>query len=239
MPLSILLDQIHHHFDGLIKHYSQAYDELTITLEPQDLKNVCLILRDQAEFKFEQLMDVTAVDYLYYAESEWETEKSTAQGFDRAVNRFSHEIKREESELKEKWAKLSSEHSPYFPPQTQRFSVVYHLLSLSHNQRLRLKVFLDEAHLDIPSLIDIWPSANWFEREVFDLFGIYFSGHTDLRRILTDYGFLGHPFRKDFPLSGYVEVRYDAEKGQVIYEPVEIEKRVLVPKVIRRDEDYA
>jgi NADH-quinone oxidoreductase subunit C len=118
-----------------------------------------------------------------------------------------------------------------------RFGVIYHLLSTTRNQRLRLRVFVDESNPILKSVIGVWPVANWFEREAFDLFGILFEGHPDLRRILTDYGFIGHPFRKDFPLSGHVEMRYDEEKGRVVYEPVSIEPRVLVPRVIR-DEGY-
>jgi len=116
-----------------------------------------------------------------------------------------------------------------------RYAVVYHLLSVSRNQRLCLRVFLDDTLPVVDSVNDLWPSANWFEREAFDLFGIIFEGHPDLRRILTDYGFIGHPFRKDFPLSGHVEMRYDPEKGRVIYQPVTIEPRVTVPRVIREE----
>lgn len=119
-----------------------------------------------------------------------------------------------------------------------RFAVVHHLLSLKHNRRLRLRAFLDDEMPIIASVCDIWPSANWFEREAFDLFGIMFDGHPDLRRILTDYGFIGHPFRKDFPLIGQVEMRYDEAKRRVVYQPVTIEPRVLVPRVIR-DEGFA
>jgi NADH-quinone oxidoreductase subunit C len=116
-----------------------------------------------------------------------------------------------------------------------RFAVVYHLLSVSRNQRLRLRVHLDDQLPVVDSVNDLWPSANWFEREAFDLFGIVFEGHPDLRRILTDYGFIGHPFRKDFPLSGHVEMRYDPEKGRVVYQPVSIEPRITVPRVIREE----
>jgi NADH-quinone oxidoreductase subunit C len=116
---------------------------------------------------------------------------------------------------------------------------VAHLLSYRHNRRLRLRCFApDEGMPIVPSLVDVWSSANWYEREAFDLFGIVFEGHPDLRRILTDYGFTGHPFRKDFPLIGNVAVRYDAQKKRVVYEPVEIEPRVLVPRVIRADSRY-
>ena len=116
-----------------------------------------------------------------------------------------------------------------------RFAVVYHLLSIARNQRLRLRVFANDEMPVVDSVVDIWNSANWYEREVFDLFGIVFDGHPDLRRILTDYGFIGHPFRKDFPLIGQVEMRYDAERRRVIYQPVTIEPRVLVPRVIREE----
>jgi NADH-quinone oxidoreductase subunit C len=119
-----------------------------------------------------------------------------------------------------------------------RFAVVYHLLSIKNNHRLRLRCFVDDELPMIPSVIPIWNSANWYEREAFDLFGILFEGHPDLRRILTDYGFIGHPFRKDFPISGHVEMRYDPELRRVIYQPVSIEPRELVPRVIREDHRY-
>lgn len=119
-----------------------------------------------------------------------------------------------------------------------RFGVVYHLLSLKHNHRLRVKTFLNGDFPRIRSITNVWSAANWYEREAFDLFGILFQEHPDLRRILTDYGFIGHPFRRDFPLIGNVEMRYDPEKERVVYEPVSIEPRVLVPRVIRHDNRY-
>ena len=120
--------------------------------------------------------------------------------------------------------------------QGARFAAVYHLLSLSNNHRLRVRVFADDDDFPIlPSIVDVWPSANWFEREAFDLYGIVFDGHPDLRRLLTDYGFVGHPFRKDFPLSGYVEMRYDPEQKRVIYQPVSIEPREITPRIIREE----
>jgi len=127
-------------------------------------------------------------------------------------------------------------HNPTIP--TPRFATVYHLLSISNNHRIRLRVRLEEQDLLVPSVVSLWPAANWFEREAFDMFGIMFKGHPDLRRILTDYGFVGHPFRKDFPLIGNVEVRYDGNLKRVVYEPVSIEARVLEPKVIRHDNRY-
>jgi NADH-quinone oxidoreductase subunit C len=120
-----------------------------------------------------------------------------------------------------------------------RFAVVYHLLSLANNWRLRVRCFApDDEFPVVPSAVDTWPCANWFEREAFDLFGIMFPGHPDLRRILTDYGFVGHPFRKDFPISGYVEMRYDPEQSRVVYQPVTIEPREITPRIIR-EETYA
>ena len=125
--------------------------------------------------------------------------------------------------------------SPQGPRKGPRFAVVYHLLSLKHNRRLRLRTYLDDENPLVASVTGIWNSANWYEREAFDLFGIVFEGHPDLRRLLTDYGFIGHPFRKDFPLIGEVEMRYDAEKQRVVYQPVSIEPRIQVPRVIREE----
>jgi NADH-quinone oxidoreductase subunit C len=119
-----------------------------------------------------------------------------------------------------------------------RYAVVYHLLSMKHNRRLRVRTYLDDDLPQLTSIISVWSAANWFEREAFDLYGIVFEGHPDLRRLLTDYGFVGHPFRKDFPLSGQVEMRYDPEKQRVIYQPVTIEPRINVPRVIH-EEGYA
>jgi NADH-quinone oxidoreductase subunit C len=120
-----------------------------------------------------------------------------------------------------------------------RFSAVYHLLSLSNNRRLRVRCHApDDDFPVLPSVIDVWPSANWFERETFDLYGIVFAGHPDLRRLLTDYGFVGHPFRKDFPVSGHVEMRFDPEQGRVVYQPVTIEPREITPRIVR-ESNYA
>lgn len=205
-------------FTGRLKRIPSRTGELTYELEASDLLDVCLALRDEDPFRFEQLMDVCGVDYLTYGLDEWQTQDATATGFSRGVDR---------------------ERPLRAARRERRFAVVYHLLSVTHNRRLRLRVFCRDDELPmVPSVVGIWPSANWFEREAFDLFGIHFEGHPDLRRILTDYGFIGHPFRKDFPLSGNVEVRYDPEKGRVVYEPVTIEPRVLVPRVIRRDNRY-
>ena len=196
--------------------------ELTYELDKADLVLIATALRDEADFGFEMLMDVCGVDYLSYGSDEWKTSSATDTGYSRGV------------EL----TPVILDESDTFD--AKRFAVVYHLLSIRQNVRLRLRVFTGTDNPPImPSVVDIWNSANWFEREVFDLFGILFEGHPDLRRILTDYGFIGHPFRKDFPLSGNVEVTYDAQKGRVAYKPVSIEPRTLVPRVIRDDNRYA
>ncbi|MDF1827198.1 MAG: NADH-quinone oxidoreductase subunit C [Legionellaceae bacterium] len=193
---------------------TEALGEITIVLESNSLLQTMATLRDKSVFSFDQLIDVCAVDYLHYGSSQWETDAASECGFSRAVE---PEIKSEQN------------------TQAPRFAVVYHLLSTQNNQRLRVKVYLDEALNHLPSVVSIWKCANWFEREAYDMFGILFEDHPDLRRILTDYGFIGHPFRKDFPVSGHVEMRYDATLKKVIYEPVDIEPRTLVPKVIRHD----
>ena len=192
-----------------------AFDEVTVTVDRKDIVRVCTELRDNSEFSFEELIDLCGVDYLTYGESEWVTSTATGSGFSRGVEPTAEPAHKHEVE--------------------HRFAVAYHLLSIKNNWRLRIKSLLTEEEPVIDSVIDIWSVANWFEREAFDLIGIMFNGHPDLRRILTDYGFIGHPFRKDFPLIGNVEMRYDKNKHRVIYEPVSIEPRTLVPKVIRDD----
>ena len=198
--------------------------EVTAVVAPGELLDVCRTLRRHRDFEFTILIDVCGVDYSEYGVDEWATAESTGHGFSRGVEaQTAGRLRRREEDL-----------SVEQPVGTRRFAAVYHLLSISNNQRLRLRCFAPDDDLPvIPSVTGIWASANWYEREAFDLYGIIFEGHPDLRRILTDYGFIGHPFRKDFPLSGNVEVRYDAEKQRVVYEPVSIEPRVLVPKVIR------
>jgi NADH-quinone oxidoreductase subunit C len=197
-------------------------DEVSFETEPVHLLEVARTLRDDAALRFEVLVDVSGIDYLEYGKSEWKTQSATSSGFSRGVQPLAGHASQTES-----------------PAPGRRFAVVYHLLSVSLNQRLRLRMYCgDDVDPLVPSVCGIWPAANWFEREVFDLFGVLFSGHPDLRRILTDYGFVGHPFRKDFPLIGNVEVRYDPERKRVVYEPVSIEPRVLVPKVIRHDNRY-
>jgi len=199
---------------------------VTIEVAPENWLEVCRILHDNPEFDFQQLTDLCGVDYLGFGQSEWETSDATSEGFSRGVEGLGP-------------GRFAWGQSPLVEQVERRYAVVLHLQSLAHNRRLRVRCFApDEGMPIIPSLVDIWSSANWYEREAFDLFGIIFEGHPDLRRILTDYGFTGHPFRKDFPLIGNVAVRYDTEKKRVIYEPVEIEPRVLVPRVLRKDARY-
>jgi NADH-quinone oxidoreductase subunit C len=192
--------------------------ELAFVVPAQSLVETCRVLRDHEDLKFEQLIDLSGMDYLDYGNAEWRTIESTATGFSRGVNRT---------------GRVTTELA------TPRFAVVYHLLSVRHNWRLRLRCYCEGTEPPlIDSLVDVWSGANWYEREAFDMFGILFKGHPDLRRILTDYGFIGHPFRKDFPLIGNLEVKYDPAKGRVVYQPVSIEARTLVPRVIRDDHRY-
>jgi NADH-quinone oxidoreductase subunit C len=209
-------------FGEKVKRVESSCGELTYILAADDLVETATALRDEEEFAFEQLMDVCGVDYLTFGVDEWTTQSATDSGFSRGVER--------EPVILDEADEFDAE----------RFAVVYHLLSIRNNHRLRLRVYTGTGNPPIvPSVVDVWNSANWFEREAFDLFGILFDGHPDLRRILTDYGFIGHPFRKDFPLSGNVEVKYDAEMGRVVYQPVSIEPRTLVPRVIRDDNRYS
>lgn len=178
-----------------IKRLDNVKGELTLTVSSADYLGVCQTLRDHADLRFEQLIDLCGMDYSTYKDG---AESIYAEG--------------------------------------PRFCVVNHLLSVTKNWRLRLKVFAPNDDFPVvASINDIWNAANWYEREAFDLYGIVFDGHADLRRILTDYGFIGHPFRKDFPTSGHVEMRYDPEQKRVIYQPVSIEPREITPRIIRED----
>jgi NADH-quinone oxidoreductase subunit C len=213
-----LASRITARFAERLKILPSVADDVGFEVPQQDLLNVCRELRDDAQFGFEQLVDLAGVDFLDYGRDEWNTFESTATGFSRGVNRIQEKVA---------------------DARPGRFAVTYQLLSISNNWRLRLRSFAAAGEPPvIDSVVDIWASANWFEREAFDLFGILFRGHPDLRRLLTDYGFIGHPFRKDFPLIGNVEVKYDPAKGRVVYQPVSIEPRTLVPRVIREDNRY-
>ena len=200
-----------------------ARGETTLEVAPESWLEVARILRDDPEYSFEVLMDVCGVDYLGYGEDEWDTSDVSSQGFSRGVEgqgpgRFN-------------WASRPTGRGP-----DKRFAAVAHFLSVKHNRRIRLRCFAHDHSLPVvPSLTGLYPVADWFEREAFDLYGIVFEGHPDLRRILTDYGFVGHPFRKDFPMIGNVEVLYDAERKRVVYQPVSIDPRVNVPRVVRED----
>ncbi len=229
-------DRLRARFPDAIVTVADPRGEVGIEFPNGDWHAGCEALRD--EFGFESLVDLCGVDYLGYGSDEWNTELSS-EGFSRGVEgrgvgRF-------------KYGETTSQQSAQFEDQTidpvpqRRYAAVAQLLSVQHNHRIRVKAFAQNDDLPIvASLTAVWPVANWFERETFDLFGIIFEGHPDLRRILTDYGFIGHPFRKDFPLIGNVEVRYDEEKKRVIYEPVtSVEPRVGVPRVIRDDARYA
>ena len=187
--LELLSAQLKLALSTQITKFNVAFDEISLECKADDLLNVCAKLRDHAELKFEQLIDLCGIDYSDYKDGQYEG---------------------------------------------ARYAVVLHLLSVSLNQRVRLKVFAQDDDFPVlPTLVDMWPVANWYEREAFDLFGIMFENHPDLRRILTDYGFVGHPFRKDFPMIGNVEMRYDPEQQRVIYQPVSIDMRNNVPRVIR------
>jgi NADH-quinone oxidoreductase subunit C len=197
--MSAKLDQLHQDVQSALGakliQASIALNELNLQCRAEDYLAVCLCLRDDPRFRFEQLIDLCGVDYQTYADVEQEG---------------------------------------------PRYAVVCHLLSVSMNQRVRLRVFAaDEAFPILPTLVDVWPVANWYEREAFDMYGIMFENHPDLRRLLTDYGFVGHPFRKDFPMIGLVEMRYDPEQQRVIYQPVSIDERNNVPRVIRNEGAHA
>jgi NADH-quinone oxidoreductase subunit C len=212
-----LATQIERALGGRAHRYESPAQEFAIEVAAADLLEVARTLRDDPALRFEMLMDLAGVDYLDYGRAEWRTVNATVTGFSRGVNRA----------------------APHTQAGDKRFAVVSQLLSITHNWRLRLRVWCNDIEDPvIDSLTGIWASADWFEREAFDLFGILFSGHPDLRRILTDYGFIGHPFRKDFPLSGNVEVHYDPQLKRVVYAPVSIEPRTLVPRVIRHDNRY-
>jgi NADH-quinone oxidoreductase subunit C len=211
----VLLEAINEILEAETLHIVEKYGELTLEINKDKIVSVMRVLKEADQFLFTQLTDISVVDYLTYGQADWQTQKASSQGFSRAVT-LSKTVDTSESK--------------------RRFAVVYHLLSVTYNVRLRVKVYLESDLPRLSTVSEIWPVADWYERESFDLFGILFEGHPDLRRLLTDYGFIGHPFRKDFPLEGYVEVRYDPEKGRVVNEPVSIEPRTLVPRVIRQDD---
>jgi NADH-quinone oxidoreductase subunit C len=198
-------------FGDKLVSMEERLGELTVVVKVSDMLDVLTRLRDAAALRFEQMIDLCGVDYSTYG-----------------------------SDVSEGGAYFRSDDMPATSDiHPSRFAVVYHLLSVTHNWRLRVRIFAEQDDFPVlASAIDIWPSANWYEREAFDLYGIVFTGHPDLRRILTDYGFVGNPFRKDFPLSGNVEMRYDPEQQRVVYQPVSIEPREVTPRIVR-EENYA
>lgn len=205
--LNALQEKLKRLLDGQVVSLVNKLNELTLTVRAADQLEVLARLRDDAELRFELLIDVCGLDYSAYG-----------------------------SDVSEGGAYFKSDDAPTAFP--HRFAAVYHLLSITHNARLRVRVFAeDDSFPVLASVVDIWPVANWYEREAFDLYGIVFTGHPDLRRILTDYGFVGNPFRKDFPLSGTVEMRYDPEQQRVVYQPVTVEPREITPRIVR-EEDY-
>ena len=223
-----LAEALHAEFGDRLESVTEAFGEVTAEIAVDKLVEVATALRDNGAFQFQQLVDLCGIDYSQYGRAEWQTEDASRAGFSRGVDdgatmgrlQFGDEL-------------------DSLATRGRRFAAIYHLVSYSLNQRLRLRVYApDDDFPVVPSITDVWASANWYEREAFDLFGILFNGHPDLRRILTDYGFVGHPFRKDFPLVGHVEMRYDPERERVVYEPVSIEPRVLVPRVRRDDHRY-
>jgi len=198
-------------FGDKLVSLEERLGELTIVIRSADMLAALTRLRDEKELRFEQMIDLCGVDYSTYG-----------------------------SDISEGGAYFPSDMTPSASVQhLHRFAVVYNLLSVTNNVRIRVRVFAEEDEFPVlASVIDIWPCANWYEREAFDLYGIVFTGHPDLRRILTDYGFVGNPFRKDFPLSGNVEMRYDPEQQRVVYQPVSIEPREVTPRIVR-EENYA
>ena len=210
-------------FKDILSRYEFNFeDDETVVFTDADFLNVMRIFQENDHIKFESLIDVIAVDYSDYGISEWNAKDANNKGYSRGIKKDSSGRYTYESTK-----------TNYNQP-IKRFAAIYNLLSVSSNARLKVKFYCnDDTNPSLPSATLIWASANWYEREAYDLLGIVFSDHPDLRRILTDYGFIGHPLRKDFPLIGNVEVNYDIEKERVVYQPVTIKPRVLIPKVIR------
>ena len=220
-----MVNKKYEQLNDLIDQYLNSFEivktndgtSITLELKKDDLIEICSLLKNTEALNFSMLIDVCGIDYLHYGVGDWETTKATTSGYSRAVQQNTI---------------IPDPDEKY---QEKRFAVIYHLLSIDKNWRIRLKTFTGSENPPIvQSVTGIWNSADWFEREAFDLFGIYFDGHPDLRRILTDYGFIGHPFRKDFPLSGNLEVFHDDLEEKVKYRPVSITTRATVPKVIRK-----
>ena len=196
--------------------WSDVGDMPTVSCRTDDFLALMRFLYDHDNAQMNCLLDLCVVDMLHYGRDEWTGVDATSQSYDRARR-----------PLESQEISLSKD----------RFVLVYHLLSTRQSQRLRVRLLIEDVAQMVPSVTDIWPCVNWYEREAFDLFGVRFSGHPDLRRLITDYGFVGYPMRKDFPLVGKVEMRYDATLARCLYEPVLTSNRVSTPKVIRQDDD--
>ena len=241
--LNLLTTQLNEIFADKVMSLENKLGELTLVISAHHMLPVLTRLRDDPALRFEQLIDLCGVDYSAYgsdvceggayfgSEEPVQTDKNL--GFSSDVT---YAAGLDSNEVGQAGVML---HGAVSQPGRNRFAVVYHFLSITHNVRLRVRVFAADDELPVlDSVADIWPCANWYEREAFDLYGIIFSGHPDLRRLLTDYGFVGNPFRKDFPLSGHVEMRYDPQQQRVIYQPVSIEPREVTPRIVR-EEHYA
>ncbi len=190
----------------------EQYGQMTVIVAVSQICQFLKAMRDDESLAMEMLIDLTACDFLTYGQTDWVTNQATEEGFSRG----------------------RAVAQAYQSEQDNRFAVIYHLLSLRLGWRVRVMSYLPAGQCVVPSVSDIWPNANWYEREVYDLFGIFFEGHPDCRRLLTDYGFIGHPFRKDFELSGYTEIRYDGERATCVHEPTSVTPRVNIPRVIRK-----
>ena len=216
MKLNYIKKIIGDKFANNISFTTHNVDDLTINADKNILFELCDFLITNDKLKFASLSDISGVDYLDYGKNYWKTIESTNDGFSRAH-------------------KNDLNYSLYMK---NRFCVSYHLLSHHFNFRLRIRVFTTLKNMCVPSVVELWSTADWHEREIYDLFGIIFLGHPNLIRILTDYGFEGHPLRKDFPLTGKYEIRYDENKGKIIREAASIKRIINTPKVIRKDFRY-
>lgn len=216
MKLDNIKDIIGNRFSGNIDIFKSYVNEITVDVNKFFLFDFCKILKNDPNLKLDLLADISGVDYLDYGKSYWETVDSTQKGFSRGH-------------------KSDLIYSLYMK---DRFCVSYHLLSCVFNFRIRVRAFVDLNDMSIPSVVGIWPTANWHEREVYDLFGVIFLNHPNLKRILTDYGFEGYPLRKDFPLTGEYEIRYDENKEKIIREASSIKRVINTPKIVKKDFRY-
>lgn len=214
-------------FDVYFSDYKYEFENSdTVIFDEEKLTEILSIFQNNSELNFEILIDIVAIDYSDYGVSEWNSSDVSSKGYSRGIKKDSSGRYTYESSKK------------HFGQPVKRFAAIYNLLSISKNTRLNVKFYCkDDETPSLPSATSIWASANWYEREAYDLFGIVFTNHPDLRRLLTDYGFIGHPLRKDFPLIGITEVNYDLNKERVVNQPVTIKPRVLIPKVIRDSSD--